>query len=195
MAGIPFLNNIDLNQNQLLNPVFQQLAVAPGAPVVGQFYYLTTDNTLRIWTGAAWITVANTSALHTQNTDLGTSSNTFYIGTAGPVIKNTAGVFSLRNSADSANANLGVNDISVGGNLTVLGNAPFPRKFVTAIHAATTAIAITHNLGTKDVQATVRRVADDFIVYPQAVATSNTVMTFSFGVAPTANSLSFTVVG
>ena len=41
--AIPFLNNIDLVKNQLLNAVFQNLAVAPSNPVEGQFYYNTTD--------------------------------------------------------------------------------------------------------------------------------------------------------
>ena len=34
--AIPFLNNIDLVKNQLLNAVFQNLAVAPATPVEGQ---------------------------------------------------------------------------------------------------------------------------------------------------------------
>ena len=49
---------------------------------------------------------------HSQNTDVGTSSTSFYIGTSGPKIKNNANVIELRNNADSAYANLIVNNLS-----------------------------------------------------------------------------------
>jgi hypothetical protein len=192
---IPFLAPIDLNKLEIQNAVFQQLATAPTSPVTGQFYYLTTDNTVRYWNGTAWVTLAASSSGHTQNTDVGTSSTTFYIGTSGPLIKSSAGAFLLRNAGDTANANLTVNDLAVGGNLTVTGTAPFPRKFNTATHAATASIAITHNLGTKDILCSIRRVADDFLVEAQVVSTSTTVATFTFGAAPVANSLSFTILG
>ena len=49
-----------------------------------------------------------TSASHTQNTDTGTTSATFQIdtGNSGPKFKNISGVITIRNAADSANANL-----------------------------------------------------------------------------------------
>lgn len=50
-----FLNSIDLNKNQLLNPVLQNLSIAPTAPSKGQFYYDTTTNTLRVWNGTNWL--------------------------------------------------------------------------------------------------------------------------------------------
>ena len=53
--AIPFLNNIDLVKNQLLNAVFQNLAVAPSNPVEGQFYYNTTDKKMFYYNGTAWV--------------------------------------------------------------------------------------------------------------------------------------------
>lgn len=53
--AIPFLNNIDLVKNQLLNAVFQNLAVAPATPVEGQFYYNTTDKKMFYYNGTAWV--------------------------------------------------------------------------------------------------------------------------------------------
>ena len=60
------------------------------------------------------------SKSHDQNTDVGTSSNTFYIGTSGPKIKNNANVVELRNSTDTAYADLKVNDLTVYGTSTTV---------------------------------------------------------------------------
>lgn len=59
---------------------------------------------------------------HIQNTDLGTSSDTFYIGTSGPKIKNASGEIQLRNNADSAYADLRVKDLYVEGTQTIINS-------------------------------------------------------------------------
>lgn len=58
---------------------------------------------------------------HSQNTDLGTSNNTFYIGTDGPKVKNSAGIIEIRNAADDDYADLKAKDVTIEGDLVVKG--------------------------------------------------------------------------
>lgn len=53
--AIPYLNSIDLVKNQILNAVFQNLAVAPSDPVEGQFYYNTADKKMFYYNGTTWV--------------------------------------------------------------------------------------------------------------------------------------------
>ena len=67
---------------------------------------------------------AATGATHTQNTDTGTTSQTFQLqsGSDGVVLKNNAGVLEARNDADSAYANIRVNDLIVEGTTTTINS-------------------------------------------------------------------------
>jgi hypothetical protein len=58
---------------------------------------------------------------------------------------------------------------------------------------STTAIAVTHSLGTRDIIASVRDVTTHEFYDCDVVATSTTVATFTFGVAPATNSLRVTI--
>ena len=52
-----YLSNIDLNKNELQNPVIHPLGTAPGTPVEGQIYYdsSTGDKHLYLWNGSSWV--------------------------------------------------------------------------------------------------------------------------------------------
>lgn len=52
-----FLNDIDLNKNQIINVVLHKLSAAPASPVSGQIYYNSTDNTVYYWDGTSWVSI------------------------------------------------------------------------------------------------------------------------------------------
>lgn len=53
-----FLTNIDLQKNELQNAAIQNLATDPASPVQGQIYYNTTSDAIKVYDGAAWVTLA-----------------------------------------------------------------------------------------------------------------------------------------
>lgn len=80
--------------------------------------------------------------------------------------------------------------------VTPVSLANFPVKKVFTIgDGTTTAIAVTHSLGNKDVITQVRQVSDDAVVECDIVNTSTTVTTLTFVTAPTTNSLRVVVMG
>jgi len=68
--AIEFLNSVDFNQNQVIAPAIESLAVAPGTPVEGQMYFDSTVlKTMYYWDGSAWTSMSDTTyTLPTTNT-------------------------------------------------------------------------------------------------------------------------------
>jgi hypothetical protein len=85
--------------------------------------------------------------------------------------------------------------ISISGSVISIDTAVVPRKFASTIgDGSSTSIAVTHSLGTQDVTWSVRQVSDNAYVICDAVSTSTSVLTLSFAVAPSSNSLRVTVI-
>ena len=79
--AINFLNNIDLNSNQILHAVIENQAndTAAGTGIDGQIYYNTTDKLIRVWDGnlSAWKAVGKYDDLN-LNVASGPSNTAVY---------------------------------------------------------------------------------------------------------------------
>ena len=53
--AVNFLDNLDLNDNQLLNARLQNLASDPGSANAGDIIYNTSSNVLKFYNGSAWV--------------------------------------------------------------------------------------------------------------------------------------------
>lgn len=51
-----FVNNVNLNGNELQNARFQSLAAAPVAPMAGMFYFDTVSKRFKYYDGSSWVT-------------------------------------------------------------------------------------------------------------------------------------------
>jgi hypothetical protein len=88
------------------------------------------------------------------------------------------------------------NGIVVDGTGIRLGTSVAARKFSANIgNGASTSIAVTHSLGTKDVTVAVRATADDSHVIADVVSTDTNTVTVTFASAPATNAYRVTVVG
>jgi len=56
--AIPFLSNIDLNKNQLLNHTLHNATANPSSPSEGQIYYNTSTDKVLVYNGSAWVSIA-----------------------------------------------------------------------------------------------------------------------------------------
>ncbi len=138
-----FGSNVNLGQNELKNVAIDNRAIAPVSPVKGQIYHNTTDKQTYLWDGIQWSNLTATG--HTQNTDTGTTSNTFTLdqdnsgGNTSLIFGNTGGE-ALR--WDIANDRFVFNDhLRVEGNLGTVG-----QSFIANNHTAASSDGII-NLG------------------------------------------------
>ena len=130
--AIPFLNNIDLNQNQALNLRLHQLAVAPSG-VSGQLFYDTAANRPEWYNGTVWYEIYPFASTNTATTGvLRDASGNFSAGTITAALSGNATTattlqtgrdFSLTGKATATAVNFN-GSAAVALNVTALSVAP-----------------------------------------------------------------------
>ena len=165
--------------------------VTAGAPV----RTTDADSTAELNGAAVYVTTGTVNADrgYTQTTDNPTigSSNIVWSQFGGGSLPIAGAGLTLTGSTLDVGAGTGIlanaNDVAVDTSIVV-------RKLIVNTHAATTSIAITHALG-QFIQAAVFVTATGERIYPGETATDATHYTFTFGVAPTLNTLTFVLQG
>ncbi|MGL5064154.1 MAG: hypothetical protein ACRC62_29560 [Microcoleus sp.] len=107
--------------NQAINTVFAGPSTGvAAAPTFRSLVY--ADISGLVGTAANTIAAGNDSRLHAQNTDTGTTSVSFQLdsGNGGPRVRNESGVLAVRNSADTAYADLTIRNLTVQGTTTTV---------------------------------------------------------------------------
>lgn len=154
--------------------------LAPGTAVTVTEGTTNEDKVFLLVSDAA-ITIGTTSQTWGQ---LGGGGGTTY--TAGNGIDITSTVI-------SAVAGTG---ITVDGSGINIDTSVVARKYSANVgNGASTSIALTHNLGTKDVAVSVRDNGDDSGVLVDWVATDTNTVTLTFAVAPASNAYRATIIG
>ena len=121
---------------------------------------------------------------------LGTTALTFtqFSGTGEYVWGN-----GLSNSGSTINVGAGTG-ISVAADTVGIDTAVVPRKYSVTLSGTAASQTVTHNLGTQDVVVSVRRTADNVVVYTGVTAATTNTVTIDFATTVTANAYRVTVM-
>lgn len=154
------------------------------------------DSTTELQAATVYVVAGTTNAdkAYTQTTDSPTigSSNIVWAQVGGGTLPTAGNGLTLTGSTLDVGAGTG---ITVGTDTVSVDTSVVVRKFSTATHSSSTSITITHNLGTTATTEAVFVTSGGEEIFPDVThATSNTT-TFTFGSAPTANTLTFVIHG
>lgn len=207
-----FLNNVDLNGNELRNAVIQNLAVAPPNPTAGRAYFDTALGCLRSYNGTAWINLVALSGPFTEqgvwNANTNTPALASGVGNDGDIyIVSAAGATALDGTATwnvgdyvffdgtkwlRVDNTEGISQAQLNAALTGV-----TRKFAANVgDGNSTAILVNHGMGTQDVVVRLRLATAPFAyAEPDYEATDANNVTLRFATAPTANQYRIVVVG
>ena len=124
--AVQFLNDIDLNQNELIDAVIENQTndTGAGTGILGQLYYDTTLDVLKVWTGSAWTSVGSdtytlTGTGSTNGTaavrlnDGATNNDVGFTGTGSVTVTRSGNTLTI-NGTD----NQGVTQITAGAGIT-----------------------------------------------------------------------------
>lgn len=67
--AIPYYSNIDLKQNQIIQPVIDNETIAPTSPLIGQMYYNSNNHILYYYNGTQWMNLSIDSTLSSTSTN------------------------------------------------------------------------------------------------------------------------------
>jgi hypothetical protein len=91
-----FLNNVDLNGNELRNIKLQNLAVAPTtSATAGGIYYDTGSNVVKFHNGTSWVTISAGASGTYQPSDVDLTAIASLTGTAGFLKTNGSGTWTV----------------------------------------------------------------------------------------------------
>lgn len=113
-----FLTPIDLNKLELQNATIQNLAIAPGSPVIGQIYYNTVDNKIKVWTGSAWANVGSSQEEIEDYVngllDAGNGISITYDDSGNALTITNTGVLSLAGTANEVEVSASAGAVTIG---------------------------------------------------------------------------------
>lgn len=162
---------------------------------VGDVYFATADNAggTEASVGASWSVLEHNlqGALLSANnlSDVANAATAF--GNIKQAASDTAtGVVELATTTETETRTDTARAVTPSG----LANFGLKKTF-TIGDGSTTSIAVTHNLGTKEVMTQVRQASDDAVVECDITNTSTTQVTLGFATAPATNSIKVVVIG
>lgn len=173
-----------------------------GTVNAGKSYTQTTDNPTVGSSNIVWAQF-NAGTVYTASLGVTLSGTDFRLaaGASGAGLTLTTGVLdivaadtSLTVNADSIQVNPAASGgLSVSSGLKV--DSTVARVYSQATNANSTTVSVTHSLGVQLVQVAVMVTSTGEVVFPDIVCTSTSVVTLTFGTAPTLNSLTIKVIG
>ena len=142
MASRKWVVDLDLKQNEIQNPVIQNLASAPSTPKEGQPYWNTTNHRLNIYNGSTWLDATKS---YTFSTGLTESNETVTLNAAttsalggvivGSNISVSSGTISVADASTSAKGVIEIATDTEASTGTATTLAVNPKQLATKVTA------------------------------------------------------------
>lgn len=117
-----YLSNIDLNKNQLQNPVIHSLGTAPSTPAEGQIYFdsSTGDKHIYLYNGTAWVQLSEGTHTTDYVSNVSLSGTDLNFTGVGNAFNGTVDLSSLEEIVNNSTVTISAGSgLSGGGNFTL----------------------------------------------------------------------------